>query len=153
MIRSLAAWVLLLTVGAAAGPSAAPWRPQDFPNPTIDFKACGREGSSSVCDPDGLLSPKARDRIEGVLLDVAAGTDPYALRDCGAQLEGFQVAVAVMKSMEVPASETPASQAEAFAKDLHACWGVGDKACNNGALLLLATDDRQVRHQIIYAPP
>ena len=146
MRSSVAAWVLLLTVGAAAGPSAAPWRPQDFPSPKADFKACNRQGPSSVCDPDHLLSPKASDRIEGVLLDVAAGTHPYALRECGTQgLEGFQVAVAVMRGMEVPASETPASQAEAFAKALHQRWGVGNKACNNGVLLLLSVHDRQVR--------
>ena len=56
----------------------------------------------------------------------------------------MQVAVAVMRKMEVPAGATPAQAAHDFAKALHERWGVGDAACNNGVLLLLAVEDRQV---------
>lgn len=56
-----------------------------------------------------------------------------------------QVAVAVMQWMAVPAGEDPAEAARLFAKALHNEWGVGDAACNNGVLLLLSIDDRQVR--------
>ncbi|KAG2491015.1 hypothetical protein HYH03_010687 [Edaphochlamys debaryana] len=34
--------------------------------------------------------------------------------------------------------------AEAFAKALHDRWGVGDPACNNGVLMLLSLEDRQL---------
>lgn len=34
--------------------------------------------------------------------------------------------------------------AELFAKRLHNRWGVGHPACNNGVLLLLSVEDRQV---------
>jgi hypothetical protein len=56
----------------------------------------------------------------------------------------MKVAVAVMRKMEVPAGATPAQAAHDFAKALHERWGVGDAACNNGVLLLLAVEDRQV---------
>jgi uncharacterized membrane protein len=49
-----------------------------------------------------------------------------------------------MRKMDFAAGTAPADAARAFAKDLHARWGVGDAACNNGVLLLLAIDDRQV---------
>jgi hypothetical protein len=49
-----------------------------------------------------------------------------------------------MRQMEVPAGATPAQAAHDFAKALHERWGVGDAACNNGVLLLLAVENRQV---------
>lgn len=55
-----------------------------------------------------------------------------------------QVGVAVMRKMDFAPGTPPADAARAFAKDLHARWGVGDAACNNGVLLLLSVDDRQV---------
>lgn len=56
-----------------------------------------------------------------------------------------QVAVAVMQRMAVPEGESATAQAKVFAKALHDKWGVGDAACNNGVLLLLSVQDRQVR--------
>ena len=70
----------------------------------------------------------------------ADGSAPCA----AALLPPKQVAVAVMESMAVPEGESPAAQAASFAKALHDAWGVGDAACNNGVLLLLAVQDRQV---------
>ena len=39
---------------------------------------------------------------------------------------------------------TPQETAKAFAKVLHARWGVGQAACDNGILLLLSVDDKQI---------
>lgn len=44
----------------------------------------------------------------------------------------------------MPSGSTPALAAPEFAKQLHSRWGVGDAACHNGVLLLLAVEDRQV---------
>ncbi|KAI8465557.1 MAG: TLP18.3, Psb32 and MOLO-1 founding proteins of phosphatase-domain-containing protein [Monoraphidium minutum] len=49
-----------------------------------------------------------------------------------------------MRRMYIGAGEDDASAAARFARSVHASWGVGSAACNNGVLLLLATDDRQV---------
>lgn len=38
-----------------------------------------------------------------------------------------------------------AAAAKAFAKALHDSWGVGNPACQNGVLLFLAVDSREVR--------
>ena len=55
-----------------------------------------------------------------------------------------QVAVAVMRNMYIKTGESPGDAAHRIAKALHAKWGVGLAACDNGVLLLLAVDDRQV---------
>ncbi len=52
-----------------------------------------------------------------------------------------------MQSMAVLPGESAAAQAAVFAKHLHDTWGVGDAACNNGVLFLLAIQERQVRCQ------
>jgi uncharacterized membrane protein YgcG len=49
-----------------------------------------------------------------------------------------------MKSMEINKGEQPADAAHRISKALHAKWGVGLAACDNGILFLLAVDDRQV---------
>ena len=59
-----------------------------------------------------------------------------------------QVAVALMESMQPSSGKSTAERAEIFAKDLHNRWGVGQKGCDDGVLLLLAVNDRQV----CYAP-
>jgi TPM domain len=49
-----------------------------------------------------------------------------------------------MHKMAVPEGSCHTRYARDFAKELHDRWGVGNKACNNGVLLLLSTEDRQV---------
>lgn len=49
-----------------------------------------------------------------------------------------------MDRMKMAPAADPAAVARDFAKTLHDRWGVGDRACNNGVLLLLAVQDRQV---------
>lgn len=70
--------------------------------------------------------------------------------DCTARMQMIrslivyvQVAVALMQKMQNPGSDASAS-AERFAKALHDAWGVGHQACNNGVLLFLAVQDRQI---------
>lgn len=77
----------------AVAAHAAPWGPQDFPNPKRDTALCGRRKASNICDPDGILSSeKAGDRVEGVIKDIWEGQDPYTKAPCGDQgMEGFQV--------------------------------------------------------------
>lgn len=124
-----------------------PWNPSNFPNPKRDIHLCGRGGKpSNICDPDNVLgSEKAGDRIEGILKDIWDGVPPYGTIRCGdGALHGYQVAVALMKKMEVGPHQTPAGAAEAMAKDLYAKWNVGDPKCSNGVVLMVAIDNRQV---------
>jgi len=52
--------------------------------------------------------------------------------------------VAVMKKMRVDQGMNPKDVARNFAKELHARWGVGLAECDNGVLLLLSVQDRQI---------
>lgn len=135
---------LLITCSAVERPSA--WDADTFPDPKRDVNLCGRKGKkSNICDPDGVLTLAGANRIEGVLKDVWEGADPYVRAPCGsAGVIGYQVAVAVMRRMKVHKGEDAAAAAHRIAKALHAKWGVGAAACDNGVLLLLAVDDRQV---------
>lgn len=141
--------LLLVFAAAAPGARAHAWGPGDYPNPETDPAACRRSevatGRSHVCDADGMLSAKSRDVLEGIIQDVEAGRHPYVLMQCGSKgNEGFKVAIAVMRRMQVAPGGDEGHTAQTFAKQLHDEWGVGDKACNNGVLLLLAVENRQV---------
>lgn len=57
----------------------------------------------------------------------------------------LQVAVAVFHRMDLSRHADKATAAQRFARVLHDSWGVGNPDCQNGALLLLAVGDRQVR--------
>lgn len=56
-----------------------------------------------------------------------------------------QVAVAVFHRMKAGKHADMGDAAQHFARALHDYWGVGNPDCQNGALLLLAVGDRQVR--------
>lgn len=49
-----------------------------------------------------------------------------------------------MHRMEVSKHADKAAAAKAFARSVHDTWGVGNPACQNGVLLLMAIGDRQV---------
>jgi uncharacterized membrane protein YgcG len=92
-----------------------------------------------------LLSYDSANLVEGLIQQVERGEEPYVRAPCGDQGDqGFQVAVALMRRFQVEESEDAGAAAARFARELHAAWGVGSAACNNGVLLLLSADDRQV---------
>lgn len=39
-------------------------KPENIPNPKVNFLACGRANVSSVCDPDNILSNEDKEIIE-----------------------------------------------------------------------------------------
>jgi uncharacterized membrane protein YgcG len=55
-----------------------------------------------------------------------------------------QIAVAIMQRFQDVPDKDDEQAAEAFAHALHAKWGVGRRDCQNGVLLLLAIQNRQL---------
>eukprot|EP00889_Picochlorum_renovo_P002123 jgi/Picre1/29153/NNA_004546.t1 len=139
-------FILLCFTLCLVGVEGTIWNPDIFPNPKRDTYLCGRNGrKSNICDPDSVLSTRAADRIEGIIQDVQEGMSPYRQDQCGSKgVQGYQIAVAVMKKMKVEHSMDPQGAAREFAKQLHARWGVGMAECDNGVLVLLSVGDRQV---------
>ncbi len=77
---------LLLCIGILQAKALSAWSPSTFPNPQADPARCGRRqvARSWVCDPDGLVTKKSADVIEGVLKDIASANEPYApAKNCG----------------------------------------------------------------------
>lgn len=86
--------------------------------------------SDTISDFAGLFSPEDATRIDAAL---RAGRDDT----------GVQVVVVTMNSI---ADHGGADQRiEDYAKALFNQWGVGDSAGNDGILVLVATDDREMR--------
>lgn len=50
-----------------------------------------------------------------------------------------------MKKFDVESGDTPEEAAASFARSLFDSWGVGNRDCSNGVLLLLSVEDRQVQ--------
>lgn len=135
-------------------PSPSPFSPdgKNFPNPTSDPAACNRPPGrpSWLCDPDGILSEGAADEIEGVLRDVALAKKPFAKSSCASssgsgQRAGFQVALATLARLDLSATSSSAADAtEEFASSLMDLWGVGHAGCDDGVVVVLSKEDRQV---------
>lgn len=77
--------------------SATPsWRPDTYPNPTVDLNKCGRRGVQSwICDPDGVLTYRSANVVEGTFKEIAAAEDPFSSSGCKrvspAAVKGYQV--------------------------------------------------------------
>ena len=109
-----------------------------IPNPTINYRECGLEAPSFVCDPSRVLSDQARYDL-AVLTD--AIKDGIKDEDCGVD-KGFQVAVIISDHTQTRAFSTAENCVEG-ARNLMDDFGVGERGCNNGVVLLLALDDRK----------
>eukprot|EP00191_Tetraselmis_sp_GSL018_P010159 CAMPEP_0177596786 /NCGR_PEP_ID=MMETSP0419_2-20121207/11325_1 /TAXON_ID=582737 /ORGANISM="Tetraselmis sp., Strain GSL018" /LENGTH=540 /DNA_ID=CAMNT_0019088835 /DNA_START=174 /DNA_END=1792 /DNA_ORIENTATION=- len=141
------ATLLVSHTATAIADTGAAWSPGEFPNPTVAHESCGRGVKSWICDPDRLLSKEEQDLVEGIIKKIAEGAQPFKKLPCGSSAEaGAQVAVAVVKSMDrsFRAGKSAGTAARLFAKGLHDSWGVGSAECNNGVVLFLSVEDRQV---------
>ncbi len=63
-----------------------------------------------------------------------------------------QVAVALAKSTDLSGGTSTGEAAEQFARKLMDAWGVGDAQCNDGIVLFLSKEPRQVTspHSILH---
>jgi uncharacterized protein len=83
-----------------------------------------------IVDAAGILSPQTRDEIDRML----------AQRE---QATGDQIVVATVKSLQ-------GHTIEDFGYQLGRSWGIGQKGKNNGAILLVAPNERKVRIEVGY---
>lgn len=83
-----------------------------------------------IVDQVRLLSPQAKDKIEGLLKDHEDRT-------------GNQVVVVTVPSLE-------GRSIEEYGVELGRHWGIGQKDKNNGVILLIAPNERQARIEVGY---
>ncbi len=83
-----------------------------------------------VNDLAQVIQPAAREKLEGLLVAVEQRT-------------GVEIAVATVPSLE----ERPI---EDYAVDLYQQWGIGKKGIDEGALILVAPNEKRVRIEVGY---
>ncbi|CAG9463992.1 unnamed protein product [Pedinophyceae sp. YPF-701] len=138
--------VAVLLLFARCSAQGAGWTPRSYPDPIRHPEKCGREGVKSwICDPDRLISVVTADRVDEELDAIRLGIKPYIKDPCTNGELGFQTMVALMSSMDDSVRGYDlAGKAKNFARALHDNWGVGDRKCNDGILILLSIFDRQI---------
>lgn len=116
--------------------ATAQWIPSDYPNPTINFTACGRHNKSYVCDPDHIITRDTADKLDAYIHNITQIISP-----CGK----YQMGIALCDSMDLHQMGVDATKAvEEFAQDLHNTWEIGNIECNDGILFFLSKDDRKM---------
>lgn len=119
------------------------WIKESFPHPVNNRDLCGRNGVKSwICDPDKILRDDETNTLEEMLQHVATNTHSDCPYD--SDRPGYQIGIAVMRKMAVPSERSAEEMAREFARHLHNKWGVGHIGCDDGALLLISTQDRQI---------
>lgn len=104
-IASIVQQVIFIAVLAAlVFAKGRKWNPDTYPNPKRDVNLCGRHGrASSICDADNIISFKAANRIEGILKEIWAGSDPYVRIPCGEEgYTGYQVCAPIPRLKFTP---------------------------------------------------
>jgi uncharacterized membrane protein YgcG len=101
------------------------WTPESYPSK-----------HDSLCDPDGILPVQAAKNI----VDRIKNIEGNSTTSCG----GYQIAVALARSIETNFLQSKIAAARDFAMHLHDKWGVGHHLCQDGILLFFAMDTRVV---------
>ena len=107
-----------------------------LPNPQKSPDLCHRIRASSVCDPDNILGTESANVVDGLINFIHEGSHGFKKGKCG----GNQVAVGVVQRIGGTGSRF--ERVKALAKRLHDEWGVGDKECGNGVVLVLGIEER-----------
>lgn len=94
-------------------------------------------GGQEIPKPDGWINDYA-----GVI-PYSTESEMESLAGAVKRETGAEIAVVTMRSLG-------GRDIESFAADLYRAWGIGEKGEDNGALILLAVQDRKVRIEVGY---
>lgn len=119
--RRIQRWLLIVFVGSWLILSTQPIKATSIPSPTQEFY---------VLDEAGVLSQSTLDTIVSVSSQLQSKTKA-------------QLVVVIVDSLK-------GESITSFALSILRQWGIGDKDLDNGALILLALDDRLSRIEIGY---
>eukprot|EP00892_Ulva_mutabilis_P011785 jgi/Ulvmu1/897/UM101_0005.1 len=135
---------VLLALLAILSSSAYGWSVDSLPDPQTNPKACGREVIGWVCSPDGVVDKDTLSIIQGNIVTIYAGKDPYSELYCPHTGENVPVELMAVIVSKVDGDGNPADKVAHFAAGLHDRFGVGSKACGSGAVIVISVKDRQV---------
>nr|CEL73412.1 TPA: hypothetical protein BN1205_090620 [Toxoplasma gondii VEG] len=107
-----------------------------FPNPFVEPQKCTFSTTAThswLCDPDHLLTPQEQSTLESRLMKLRDSTE----HDCpDGRRHFYQAAVAVAHDIYVPEDQIPQQAADEMAHALLRQWGIGNRGCHDGMLLL-----------------
>ncbi|KFG59780.1 repair protein [Toxoplasma gondii RUB] len=107
-----------------------------FPNPFVEPQKCTFSTTAThswLCDPDHLLTPQEQSTLESRLMKLRDSTE----HDCpDGRRHFYQAAVAVAHNIYVPEDQIPQQAADEMAHALLRQWGIGNRGCHDGMLLL-----------------
>eukprot|EP00466_Bigelowiella_natans_P005804 jgi/Bigna1/78876/fgenesh1_pg.58_\ len=152
-MRALGSFLVVTTLLPQAQPfpvlKASPYYSEGydqftFPDPSKDYVKCRRPEMSTVCDPDGILTPTALDKLEHVIHSVRQDTHvwcPTINSGNGEIIEvddGYQYVFCAFQLSPCVSSST-------LLPVLKDNWGLGTEGCGNGVLILLSVADREIQ--------
>ncbi|XP_045197765.1 uncharacterized protein LOC123552288 [Mercenaria mercenaria] len=128
------------------------WTAKDYPNPQDDPEACGRypDKPSYVCDPNGLISRKAADFLDHILLNLQNDTKcPCSTYSCEGRQhsKGYIMAIALVEKIYKPENvqdtvDGRKGLVNQFAFDLlRKRWNTWD-TCDELIIIAFSKDDR-----------
>lgn len=127
------------------------WHPSGLPSPQRDpQRICGYSEKSAVCSPDGLLSRRETNKLNGLISSISTGTSGFRKSQCGSNRSGYQDAIAIVNKMDIRFSSREANKDVKFAQALHAAWGIEDPECDNGVIIFISVADGEM--QILTGP-
>ncbi|VBB27940.1 unnamed protein product, partial [Acanthocheilonema viteae] len=114
------------------------WDASNFPNPTTgDYKRCHMRTTSSICDPDEVLTEQQRYRLNHELHQLESRTrQDHAPDFC--QKKGITAAMAVVKHIRGNSEEAVKEMANQILRK----WTL-DNQCQKSVVFVVATEDRR----------
>ncbi|XP_035667249.1 uncharacterized protein LOC118409943 isoform X2 [Branchiostoma floridae] len=139
--------MLMVCLSVSRAQKGAGWTPEAYPNPQTQPALCGRpntyRNSSWICDPDGILTRWQADELDEYLESVRWET-PCPCDVCDGVADGYNIAVALMRSMAVTdKSHNVSYRAQNFANYLRTTtWDYG--SCDEGVVILISQKERRI---------
>uniref|UniRef100_A0A914P5N9 TPM domain-containing protein n=1 Tax=Panagrolaimus davidi TaxID=227884 RepID=A0A914P5N9_9BILA len=130
-------FLLFFTLQLVTG-QAQEWDSGNFPNPTASgFRECNMKTTSSICDPDGVLTEAERYRLNHELNQLEARTrQDHGGTFC--EKKGVTGALAVAKHFR-GGSE---AAVKAVANEILKKWDL-DRQCQKAVVIVMSTEDRK----------
>lgn len=136
--------VVLLTLFALCSSFVHGWTVDSLPDPQTNPEACGRDVKGWVCSPDGLVDKDTLSVIQGYIVTIYAGKNPYSELYCSTKGQDVPAELMAVVVNNVEGHGNPADKVAHFASGIHDRFGVGSKQCGSGAVIVMSVEDRQV---------
>ena len=106
-----------------------------FPNPIYNKKACNNyiNGSTSVCDPDNILTKWSINKIENIIDEIHKILD-----DCENR---YEIIMITIDKLDVIGNDS--NPIKTFATSIHRNWGIGGFKCDTGLVFVLSIRSKE----------